>query len=544
MTHEVLNQPPPIEDYNLFLEDRALREMLSKEGADWASDRLTKFGELMGSRRLYELGFQANRNTPVLRTHDRFGNRIDEVDFHPAYHELMKIGVEAELHCLPWNEIRAGAFVARSALLYLMGQIEAGVGCPISMTFAAVPSLRNQPEIASEWEPRLRSVVYDPRFIPAADKAGAMMGMAMTEKQGGSDVRANTTRAIPIGAGGPGREYQLIGHKWFCSAPMCDAFLTLAQTGRGLSCFLVPRWQPDGSRNRILIQRLKDKLGNRSNASGEVEYDGAWARMVGEDGRGVATIIEMVAHTRLDCITQAAAIMRQAVFQAIHNARYRSAFGKLLIEQPLMQNVLADLVVESEAATISMMRVARAYDEGRTSTADKSFARLATAVIKYWVCKRAPGHIYEALECIGGNGYVEESIMPRLYREAPLTSIWEGSGNVICLDVLRAVKRSPETLPAFLGELDKAAGLDPRLDAHIATLHRELSDLGALESQARAVIEKMALALQGALLIRLGDTAVAEAFLASRLGGGMHGAYGALPPGIAIQSIIERIRLG
>src|SRR5439155_1438128 len=383
--------------------------------------------------------------------------------------------------------------------------------------YSAVPALRVVPEIAAEWEPRLTSTTYDPRPIPASEKAGALCGMAMTEKQGGSDVRANTTRARPLGRPGPGAAYELTGHKWFCSAPMCDAFLVLAQAERGLSCFLLPRWLPDGTRNRFHIQRLKDKLGNRSNASSEVEFDAAWARLVGEEGRGVPTIIEMVNHTRLDCVIGAAATMRQAVAQATHHAAHRSAFGRRLVDQPLMQNVLADLAVESEAATVAMMRLARAYDGG--DERERHFARLATAVIKYWVCKRTPMHVAEALECLGGNGYVEESMMPRLYRESPLNSIWEGSGNVICLDVLRALARSPQSLEAFMSEVDEGTAAEPRLARFVGELRAELSDFDDAERRARRIVERMALALQGSLVVRCADPAVADAFCASRLEG-------------------------
>ncbi len=532
-THEVLNQQPPLEGYNLFAADRALVEGLDREGAGWAMERLRRLGELAGGAPL-RWGVQANANPPVLRTHDRYGNRIDEVEFHPAWHELLQLAVGHELHALPWREPRAGAHVARAALFFVMAQVEAGHGCPISMTYSVVPALRLQSELAAEWEPRFTSTEYDPRMIPAGGKRGALCGMGMTEKQGGSDVRANTTRAEPLGARGAGAEYRLTGHKWFCSAPMCDAFLVLAQAERGLSCFLLPRWLPDGTRNRFYIQRLKDKLGNRSNASSEVEFDGAWARLLGEEGRGVPTIIEMVNHTRLDCVIGSAAGMRQAVAQATHHAAHRSAFGKLLLDQPLMQNVLADLAVESEAATVAMLRLARAYDDD----GERRFARLATAVIKYWVCKRAPALVAEALECLGGNGYVEESMMPRLYREAPLNSIWEGSGNVICLDVLRAMARGPEAVDAFLDELSLARGADRRLDAFVVALRNDLRDFTAMETRARRVVERMALAL----LVMHGDRAVADAFCATRLAGDRGLVFGTLPSGADLRRIIERAR--
>ena len=540
-THEVLNQPPPLEHYDLFSTDRVLGEALEREGAGWARERAQRVGVEAGGDALV-WGRLANANPPILRTHDRFGHRIDEVEFHPAWHELLRLSVHHELHALPWRDPRPGAHAARAALFFVVSQAEAGHGCPISMTYSALPALRAQPELAAEWEPRIVSNRYDARVRPAAEKTGALIGMAMTEKQGGSDVRANTTRARALDRGGPGAEYELTGHKWFCSAPMCDAFLVLAQTERGLSCFLLPRWRPDGTRNRFNIQRLKDKLGNRSNASSEVEFDGAWARMVGEDGRGVATIIEMVTHTRLDCVIGSASGMRQAVAQATHHAAYRHAFGKRLIEQPLMLNVLADLCVESEAATTAMMRLARAYDEGTRDEQAKRFARLATAVVKYWVCKRQPPLVAEALECLGGNGYVEESMLPRLFREAPLNSIWEGSGNVICLDVLRAMGRSPESVQAFFTEVGIAGGADPRFDAFVERLRAELGDFTAIECRARRLVEHMALALQGSLLLRHAPAAVAEAFCASRLGGDRGLAFGTLPAGVDCEAIVDRAR--
>ncbi len=543
-THAVVNQPPPLEDFNSFEQDRPLLEALGREGGGWAEDRARQLGELCGSARVIRLGFEANEKRPELRTHDRFGNRVDEVVFDSSWHELMSIGVSHGLHALPWREPGPGAHVARAALFMQLAQAEGGVGCPISMTYSAIPALRAQPELAGEWEERLLSLSYDQRFAPASEKAGALCGMAMTEKQGGSDVRANTTAATPLNGGGPGAEYEITGHKWFCSAPMCDAFLVLAQTDSGISCFLMPRWTPDGELNRFEIQRLKDKLGNRSNASSEVEFRGAWARMVGEEGRGVPTIIEMVNHTRLDCAIGSSAGMRAGVAQATHHAAHRTAFGKLLIEQPLMQNVLADLCLESEAATISSMRLARSYDEsaaGDQGAAD--FRRLANAVLKYWICKRAPSHAVESLECLGGNGYVEESGMPRLLRESPLSSIWEGSGNVQCLDVMRAMVKSPAAVEAFFGEVAEGAAAEPRLGAYTERLRAEISsDPETLEPRARRVVERMALALQGSLLVRYGDEAVADAFCASRLDGDWGRAFGTLPAGVDCARIIERHR--
>jgi putative acyl-CoA dehydrogenase len=541
-THQVTNQPSPLEGYNLFLEDAPLVEAVRREGADWAEPRISAFGELLGGEPL-EWGRLADENPPKLRTHDRYGHRIDEVEFHPSWHKMLELGVEHGLHSLPWNEPVPGAHVARAAMFIMHGQVESGVGCPISMTYSAVPALRAQPEIAEEWEPRLRSLAYDPHLVRADQKAGCLAGMAMTEKQGGSDVRANSTTAVPLNGGGAGAEYELTGHKWFCSAPMCDVFLILAQAPGGLSCFVVPRILEDGSRNRFHLQRLKDKMGNRSNASSELELAGAWARLLGEEGRGVPTIIEMVNHTRLDCVLGSTMGMRWGVVQALHHTANRSAFGKPLIEQPLMQNVLADLCIESEAATITAMRLARAYDNADGDRQETLFKRLATAVSKYWICKRAPSHAGEALECFGGNGFVEESGMPRLYRGAPLNSIWEGSGNVIALDVLRALAKTPDALDAFMAEVDEAGGSEPRLDAFVAELKSDLTDFTDMEQRARSVVERMALALQGSLLVRHGDQAVADGFCASRLGGEGGRVYGTLPAGIDFQTIIDRHRV-
>jgi putative acyl-CoA dehydrogenase len=478
----------------------------------------------------------------VLHTHDRYGNRIDEVEFHPAWHELMARGVADDLHALPWNTDEPAAHVARAAL-YMSGmQAEAGFCCPITMTFAAVPAFRATPALADEWIPALTARTYDPELRPVVEKGSAICGMAMTEKQGGSDVRANTTVAVPVNGGGEGAEYRVTGHKWFTSAPMSDVFLVLAQTDDGLSCFVMPRVLPDGTRNAIHLQRLKSKLGNRSNASSEPEFHGASAWMLGEPGRGVPTIIEMVGHTRLDCVFGAAAGMRAAVARATWHTAHRSAFGKLLIDQPLMQNVLADLAVESEATTALALRLARAYDEAALDEAGDAarLKRLATAVGKYWACKRQPNHAYEALECHGGNGYVEDSGMPRLYREAPLSSIWEGSGNVMALDVLRAIGRDPRALEVFLDEVDEGAGADPRLDAHVAELRAEFTRPEELERRARRVVERMALALQGSLLVRYAPPAVSDAFCAARLGGEGGLEYGTLPAGVDVRAIVDR----
>ncbi|HEX6569641.1 MAG TPA: acyl-CoA dehydrogenase family protein [Acidimicrobiales bacterium] len=539
-THEVTNQPPPLEGYDVFAADAALVEAVEREGAGWAVEDLHALGRLAGSPEAIAWGFDANRFPPELRTHDRYGRRVDEVAYHPAYHELMQVAVGHGLHGAPWAVDRPGAHVARAAGFVTWSQVEAGHGCPISMTYSIVPALRAQPDLAAEWEPRLVARAYDPRNVAAREKPGAIAGMGMTEKQGGSDVRANTTRAEPTGDDA----WLLTGHKWFCSAPMSDVFLMLAQAPAGLSCFLVPRWLPDGERNGgFRLQRLKDKLGNRSNASGEIELDGAVAWLVGEEGRGVRTIIDMVAHTRLDCVLGATATIRQATAQALHHAAHRAAFGRTLVDQPLMRVVLADLAVESEAATVTALRLARSFDDAAhgDEPAD-AFRRFATAVGKYWVCKRQPTVVGEALECLGGNGYVEESIMPRLFRESPLNGIWEGSGNVICLDVLRAMAREPQALEAFLGELDVSAGADGRLGAAIARVRAEIGDVAGIEARARRVVEAMALAFQGSLLVRFGHPAVAEAFLASRLAGDEGLALGTLPPSADVGTIIERAR--
>jgi putative acyl-CoA dehydrogenase len=548
-THTVANQPPPLVGLDLFAGNLPLVEATEREGAGWIAERASALGRFVGGEPQQVWGWQANEHKPVLHTHDRYGNRIDEVEFHPAWHKLMTMGVEHELHALPWRSEQPAAHAARAAMYMTGMQAEAGYACPITMTFAVVPALRAQPELAAEWEPLVTATSYDPRSIPAAEKGSAIAGMAMTEKQGGSDVRANTTFARPLNGGGAGAEYELTGHKWFCSAPMSDIFLVLAQTDDGLSCFLMPRVLPDGTRNAMHIQRLKDKLGNRSNASSEIELHNAWAQMVGEPGRGVPTIIEMVGHTRLDCVIGAAAGMRAAVVNATHHAAHRAAFGKTLIDQPLMRNVLADLCLESEASTALAMRLARAYDEASSDAREgiddsdaQLFKRVATAVGKYWACKRAPNHAFEAMECLGGNGYVEDSGMPRLYREAPLTSIWEGSGNVISLDVLRALSRSPRSLEVFLAEVELARGADAHLDAHVQRLKSQFSDPATLESRARRVVEGMALALEGSLLVRGAPPAVADAFCASRLGGDGGLEYGTLPAGSDFATIIERSR--
>ncbi len=537
-THDVFNQPPPLANYNLFTQDDALVEGVQREGAAWATPSLTELGAFAGREEVIEWGFDANTYEPVLHTHDRFGHRLDEVTFVPAYHQLMENAVARGMHASSWRDSQRGSHVARAAAFFLFAQVESGHGCPISMTHAAIPVIRKHATLADTWLPKLLSLEYEPILRPIAEKRGILCGMGMTEKQGGSDVRANTTQAIPDGDGA----YLLTGHKWFCSAPMCDIFLVLAQATHGLSCFLLPRILPDGTKNRFFIQRLKDKLGNRSNASSEVEFDNTWAILVGEEGRGVREIVEMVNFTRLDCILGTAAIMRQAVAQATHSAAYRQAFGRRLLDQPLMQNVLADLSIESEAATTLALRLARACDSAQTSEHENNMKRLGTALGKYWVAKRGPAHVAEALECLGGNGYVEESILPRLYREAPLNSLWEGAGNVNALDVLRALAKEPQTLASYFSEVAPAQKANVHLDAAITDLQHELTDLNDIEWSARYLVERMALVLQGSLLVQHSHPAVADAFCVSRLTDNWGRAFGTLPRGVDAAAIIERAR--
>jgi len=531
-THEVSNQPPPFGGRNLWADDVALIEAVQREGGGVFVGQLARYGGLAGDE-LYRLGFDANRDRPRLRTHDAQGHRIDTVEFHPAYHQLMTAAKTHGVAGLSWHDGRPGAHVARAALSYLHHQAEAGTSCPLTMTHAAVAVLRQAPSLA-QWADKAAAPHYDPRDVPIADKAGITLGMGMTEKQGGSDVRSNTTRAEPQADG----NYALIGHKWFFSAPMSDGFLVLAQAPGGLSCFLMPRRLADGNRNAFRLMRLKDKLGDWSNASSEVELCGAWAQRVGEEGRGVATIIGMVMMTRLDCMLGAAAEMRMALAQALHHTRHRSSFGKHLAEHPLMANVLADLAVESEAATVFAMRVARAVDQAGSDPQQAAFARISTAVGKYWVCKRAAVFVNEAQECLGGAGYVEESMLPRLYRQAPLNSIWEGSGNIQCLDVLRALAREPQALPVLDAELDAVAGRDADYDRALQSLRGVLA-AAPVEAQARAVTERLALLLQASVLLRAGSP-VAVAFVRSRLGG-VHGmAFGTLDEAVDCQAVMQR----
>ncbi|MFC9278905.1 acyl-CoA dehydrogenase family protein [Streptomyces collinus] len=537
-THTVTNQPPPLVAYDVFTADRALVEAVERHTAadtlDEVRGELAALGRSAGSAQVQEWGALANEHPPRLRTHDRYGHRVDRVEFHPAWHRMLGKGVSAGLTAA-WT--RPAGHVRRAAGFLVWTQVEAGTCCPLSMTHAAVPALRADPELAAAWEPLLTSVIYDQDLRPAASKAGALFGMGMTEKQGGSDVRANTTEARPLAEAGT---YTLTGHKWFCSAPMSDGFLVLAQAPGGLTCFLVPRVLPDGTLNPFLIQRLKDKLGNRSNASAEVEFDGTWARRVGEEGRGVPTIIEMVAATRLDCALGSAGLMRQAVAQAVHHCAHREAFGGKLIDKPLMRNVLADLALESEAATALALRLAAAYDDGGEQ--ELALLRLAVPAAKYWITKRCAPLAVEAAECLGGNGYVEESGLPRLVRESPLNSIWEGAGNVQALDVLRALRREPGALDACLTEIGRAHGADHRLDRAVKDLFTELADLDGVEARARRLVERLALVLQGSLLVRYAPPAVADAFCASRLGGDRGAAFGTLPSGLDLASVVERAR--
>ena len=539
-THIVLNQPLPLENYNAYDSDPALRETVMREGGADFNPRLSAYGAIAGGE-ILRLGFEANRHKPVLRSHDRYGKRIDQVDFHPSYHRLMELGLGHGLASLTWSG-QAGARVARSAMMYLHNQFEAGTMCPITMTHAVIPSLRTQPELAAEWEPRVLAGQYDPAFRPATDKAGVTLGMAMTEKQGGSDVRANTTRARALGPTGGGGEYELVGHKWFCSAPMSDAFLSLAQTDEGLSCFLVPRWRPDGTVNPIHIQRLKDKLGNQSNASSEIEYPGTWARMVGEPGRGVATIIRMVAETRLDCVIGSASLMRQAVAQAIDHCDQREAFGNRLSRQPLMMNVLADMAIESEASMVLALHLAGTFERAVNDEQSELFARIATPIAKYWVCKRAVHLANEAQECLGGAGYVEEFILPRIYREAPVNAIWEGSGNIQCLDVLRAIDREPRCLTALEAVIERHAAALPALRETLDSVRADLKSGDQIQFRARRMVERLAIALQTVLLIESGSQTVAEAFVTSRLGKDRGLMFGTLPDSINLQAIMDRAR--
>jgi putative acyl-CoA dehydrogenase len=550
-THEVFNQAPPFGDLNLFRCDPAMREGLAREGGAWAAESLDRLGEQLGSAAVLDLGRLANEFSPRLVNFDRSGRRIDEVEFHPAWHELMRLLIENGAHSLPWEAPRAGAQVARAAAYLLFGQVENGSQCPVTMTYASVPALRQNEAIASRWLPKILSRDYDPRSLPIEQKRGALIGMGMTEKQGGTDVRANTTRATRIDPAGARARFgeqgegawSIVGHKWFFSAPQSDAHLILAQTddggSAGLSCFFVPRFLPDGSRNAIRVQRLKNKLGNRSNASSEVEFLDAVGWMIGREGRGIPTILEMGSHTRLDCVLGSAGIMRAALCHALHHARGRSAFGRKLSEQPLMQNVLADLALESEAATAFALRLARCFDE-QADPQQAMLGRILTPAGKYWLCKRGPAFGAEAMEVMGGNGYVEDGPLARLYREFPVNSIWEGSGNVMCLDVLRGFAKGPDVRDALAAELGLAAGVDPRYDAYCARLLESLPAASQEEFGARRLAEQLVVAVQAGLLLRHAPAFVADAFVASRVARDVGGAFGRLPAGVDCAAILAR----
>ncbi len=542
-THTVENLPEPLEDYNAYQSDTALRESVLATGGRWGDASLLNFGEQCGSAETIELGFQANANAnkPELFTHDRYGKRVDEVKFHPAYHSLMTLAMGEEIHASHWASPKSGAHVVRAAKSYMLTQVEAGHGCPITMTSAAIPTLKCQQSLYDEWAPKVLHSGYDPRNISHSLKESVTIGMAMTEKQGGSDVRQNSTQAYALGAGGAGQLYELVGHKYFVSAPMSDAFFVLAQTKAGVSCFLVPRWRPDGTKNPLQIQRLKNKMGNVSNASSETELRGALGWLVGEEGRGVSVILEMVAMTRFDCMIGSSALMRQSVAQITHHCHHRKAFGRTLSQQPLMQNVLADLVIESEASLAMTMRLAKALDRSEEDAAEKDLVRMGTAIGKYWICKRTPGHAYEAMECIGGSGVMEDSIMPRLFRESPINTIWEGSGNVQCLDMLRAMQRNPAAFDAFMTELNLVEGKNALLDLAIRGIEAEFEKPDDLEFRSRSVVGQMARAMQGAALFQYADEGVATAFCESRLRPDNAGwVYGTLPRSVDCESLIRR----
>jgi putative acyl-CoA dehydrogenase len=541
-THEVTNQATPLVGHNAFSGDRLLGEIARREDIGWAAPLLTEVGETVASARVARLAYDSNRHGPELKSHDRFGHRIDEIEFHPSWHELMALAIGHGTHALSWTARRAGAHIARGMLSYLWNQGENGICCPLGMTYSAIPALRLQPDLAAVWEPFILSSRYDPRPAPMQKKTGGTAGMTLTEKQGGSDLRATQTRARTAGSQrGPGAAYVIEGHKWFFSVPQSDLFVTLAETDRGLSCFLLPGWLPDGSRNRLLIQRLKDKCGNRSNASSEIEYRGALGWLVGEEGQGVKVALTMTHLTRLDFAIGSAGLMRRALSEAIHHTSMRRAFQRPLIGQPVMQNVIADMALEVEAATALAFRLARAVDDEEAgSDSARLLVRIGTPVAKYWNCKRVVGLVHEALECHGGNGFVEEGPMARLYREAPLNGIWEGAGNIIALDVLRAASKTPGSVHAYLDEVRCARGGDRRLDRAIARLEAELARSEEHEARARRIAERMAVTLQASLLVRHSPAAVADAFCATRLDGDGGATYGNLPVGVGQRAIIER----
>ena len=532
-THEVFNQSPTLGDYNLYKADPALQEGAVREGAGWAGSSLQQIGTELGKAKTFDLGRLANQYPPQLRAFDAKGNRRDQVEFHPAWHTLMQGIAERGFHTGPWADPQPGAHVARAAGYLMQAQVEAGSLCPTTMTYGAIPAMARHEKLAADWLPTLFQCRYDARDLPFAQKQGGLIGMGMTEKQGGSDVRANTTVAVQADGA-----YAINGHKWFFSAPQCDAHLVLAQAPGGLSCFFVPRWRPDGSKNPILIQRLKDKLGNKSNASSEVEFQGAYAMLLGEEGRGVPTILEMGTYTRLDCVLGTTGMMRQAVSQAIHHARHRGVFGKLLVDQPLMQNVLADMALEVEAAIALALRMARAFDG--QDEGEILLRRLLTPAAKYWICKRGSELAAEAMEVMGGNGYVEEGVHARIYREMPVNSIWEGSGNIMCLDVLRALGKSPQMLAVVQAELAPALGRSAHYDRFVAHLQTQFADASAQESRARRLTQHLVLALQASLLLQYAPDYVAEAFCASRLGGDWGDSFGTLPVATDFRGIVER----
>jgi putative acyl-CoA dehydrogenase len=544
-THEVLNQATPLIGHNAFVGDRLLTEIAKREGVSWARGILTEAGSTVASARVAELARAANRHLPELRTHDRFGHRIDQIEFHPAWHELMSIAIGQQTHALAWTSNQPCAHVARGVLSYLWNQGESGICCPLGMTYSAVPALRLQPELASIWEPFIVSKHYDPTPAPMDQKTGGTVGMTLTEKQAGSDLRATQTTACPAGPRrGPGEAYVIDGHKWFFSVPHSDVFVTLARTDQGLSCFLLPGWLPDGRRNQLLIQRLKDKCGNKSNASAEIEFRGALGWLIGEEGLGIKAALAMTHLTRLDFAIGSAGLMRRALSEAINHTAGRRAFQRALIDQPLMQNVMADLAIEVEAATLLAFRLARAVDDEQAGDGGaKLLVRIGTPVGKYWNCKRVVGVVHETLECHGGNGFIEEGPMARLYREAPLNGIWEGSGNIIALDVLRAAAKTPESVDVFVAEIRTAKGGDKRLDHAVGRLETELRNPQEHEARARRIVEKMAIALQASLLVRHSPQFVSDAFCATRLEGDGGVAYGSLPVGIDQRVIIERAQV-
>jgi len=538
-THEVENMPPYMGNQDLWKNDKNLRDAVNREGAGWAEKNLSAFGHLMGCTEMFDHAEKANKNPPELKAFDQYGNRINYVDYHPSYHHLLGVAIKNEIPSFAWNHKKEGSQVAHMALTYMFNQVEGGVMCPMAMTYSVIPALKHNPDLEAQWLPKVLSNQYDDRDIPIDQKLGGTIGMFMTEKQGGSDVRANSTRAKPVSSSvGNGSEYLLTGHKYFCSAPMCDAFLVLANTNVGLSCFLVPRWKPNGERNSFFIQRLKDKLGNRSNASSEIELDNTLGTMIGEEGKGIKTILDMVIGNRIYCAVSSASLMRQAIVQVLHHVSHRSAFQKRLIDQPLMRNVVADMVLECEAALNLSLRVARAVDNQNSNEDERSFARISTAISKYWVTKRAPYLVFEALECHGGPGYIEESVMPRLYREAPLNSIWEGSGNVMCLDVLRALQRDKNALPALFKELDLAKGVNRNFDVSLANLKSKLESSRGIETEARLITEKMACLIQASIFIRSGQEEKISAFCYSRLGSIWSGAFGTLSEDTNFDEII------